>query len=61
MENGDRLERRIEGLVLSHELLAGDLKSLSALVTDIAVGTTRLLRAVESHEQRISQLEEEKN
>jgi hypothetical protein len=53
MENDDRLERRIEVLILSHELLAGDLKSLNALVTDIAVGTTRLQCAVESHEQRM--------
>lgn len=31
---------------------------LESLVTDIAEGTARLLRVVEAHEQRISDLEE---
>jgi hypothetical protein len=46
-ERDARLERRIEGSMLSHELLADDLKSLSVLVNDIGVGTARLLRAIE--------------
>ncbi len=57
---GDQQSRRIEGLILSHELLALDLKSLSSFVNEIAVGTTRLLRAVEAHETRISDLEDDR-
>jgi len=57
---GDQQSRRIEGLILSHELLALDLKSLSSFVAEIGVGTARLLRAVEAHETRIDSLEDDR-
>jgi len=47
------------------ELLASDVHDLQSVVRDlanftkdVAVGTARLLMAVEAHEQRISNLEE---
>lgn len=61
-------DERIEALTQSVELLASiqrdsqkrsdqRLARLEQLVTEIAEGTARLLRAVESHEHRISDLE----
>lgn len=66
------LDERIEALAQSVELLshmqkateqhivtlAQHGKRLEKLVTDIAEGTARLLQAIESHERRISDLEE---
>ena len=66
------LDERLEALTHSVELLASmqrdtesriaqlakNQKRLEQLATEIAEGTARLLRIVESHEQRISDLEE---
>jgi len=69
------IDERLEALTHSVELLAsmqrdtesriGQLaknhKRLEQLATEIAEGTARLLRIVESHEQRISDLEQGQN
>jgi hypothetical protein len=57
-ERINRLTDRHEALTQSVEMLTKDVRDLTALVKDIALGTARLLRAVEGHEQRISDLEE---
>jgi hypothetical protein len=64
---GAETDRRLEGLTLSHQLLAGEMRDLrtlindlGTLVNDIAVGTARLLRVAESHEKRIGDLEAER-
>jgi hypothetical protein len=65
------IDQRLEALTQSVELLAAMHKDtmlgveklrkadsrLEKLVTEIAEGTARLLHAVESHEQRIADLE----
>jgi hypothetical protein len=66
MDGGDRnIDQRIEALTMNLELLASDVHDLQSVVRDlanftkdVAVGTARLLMAVEAHEQRISNLEE---
>lgn len=64
-ERLDRLTERHEALTQTVELLSEDVRALSKevrelvpLVKDIAIGTARLLHAVEGHEQRLSDLEE---
>jgi hypothetical protein len=57
-ERLDRLTERHEALTLSVEILTQDVRDLTSLVKEIAVGTARLLHAIEGHEQRISDLEE---
>jgi hypothetical protein len=66
------IDERLEALTQSVELLAGMHKDdqkmidrlskrndrLEALVTEIAEGTARLLHVIESHEERISDLEQ---
>jgi len=70
-ERLDRLTERHETLTQTVELLTGDVRELTGavkmlakehgnldtLVNDIAEGTVRLLRAIESHERRITNLE----
>jgi archaellum component FlaC len=70
-ERLERLTERHEALTQTVELLTGDIRELTGavkmlakehgnldnLVNDIAEGTARLLRAIESHERRISDLE----
>ena len=70
-ERLDRLTERHEALTQTVELLTGDVRELTGavkmlakehgnldtLVNDIAEGTVRLLRAIESHERRITNLE----
>ncbi len=70
-ERLERLTERHEALTQTMELLTGDVRELTGavrmlaqehrkldnLVNDIAEGTARLLRAIESHEHRISDLE----
>lgn len=56
-ERIDRLTERHEALTYSVELLEGKLERLSGFVNEIAEGTVRLLRAVESHERRLNDLE----
>lgn len=74
-ERLDRLTERHEALTQTVELLTTDVRELTnavktlarehgkldSLVSDIAEGTARLLRAIESHEHRISRLEGEKS
>lgn len=64
-ERLDRLTERHEALTQTVELLTQDVRALGKevrelvpLVKDIAIGTARLLDAVEGHEQPISDLEE---
>ena len=64
-ERLDRLTERHEALTLNVELLTKDvrdlaqeMRSLGALVKDVALGTARLLHAVEGHERRIGALED---
>jgi hypothetical protein len=73
-ERLDRLAERHEALTQTVELLTTDGRELTSavkvlarehgkldtLVNEIAEGTVRLLRAIESHEHRISRLEGEK-
>jgi NADP-dependent 3-hydroxy acid dehydrogenase YdfG len=73
-ERLDRLTERHEALTQTVELLTTDVRELTSavkvlarehgkldiLVNDIAEGTVRLLRAIESHEHRISRLEGKK-
>jgi hypothetical protein len=40
-------------------MLTKDVRDLTAIVKDIALGTARLLNTVEAHEQRISDLEDD--
>jgi hypothetical protein len=47
----------VRALTGAVKLLAREHKRLDSLVTDIA-GTTRLMRAIDSHEQRIGDLKE---
>ena len=70
-ERLDRLTERHEALTQTVELLTGDVRELTGavkmlakehgnldtLVNDIAEGTVRLLRAIESNERRITNLE----
>ena len=70
-ERLDRLTERHEALTQTVELLTSDVRELTGavkmlakehgnldtLVNDIAEGTVRLLRAIESHERRIANLE----
>jgi len=65
------IDERLEKLVARHEALTHTVElmaamqvesqkraaTLESLVTEIAVGTARLLNTVEAHEQRISRLE----
>jgi len=64
-ERLDRLTERHEALTMNVELLTKDvrdlaqeMRNLGSLVRDIALGTARLLHAVEGHERRISALED---
>jgi hypothetical protein len=59
------IDERLEALTMNLELLASDAHDLQGVVRDpanftkdVAVGTARLLVAVEAHEQRIGRLEE---
>jgi len=56
-ERLDKLTERHEALTQSVEMLTKDVREMAALVNDIALGTARLLRVAEAHEQRISHLE----
>jgi hypothetical protein len=42
------------------KILAREHGNLDSLVNEIAEGTARLLRAIESHEHRINRLEDER-
>lgn len=54
----DKLTERHESLTLSVEMLTKDVHDLASLVKDVALGTARLLHAIEGHERRIDQLEQ---
>ena len=47
----------VRELTSAVKILAREHGKLDSLVNDIAEGTARLLRAIESHEHRISRLE----
>lgn len=51
-------ERRMEKVIVAMDRLSQRNARLEDLVTEIAQGTARPLRAAEAHEQRVSRLEE---
>jgi tRNA A37 threonylcarbamoyladenosine synthetase subunit TsaC/SUA5/YrdC len=53
----ERLDQHMENFAEEMKRLGKRNLRLESLVVDIAEGTARLLRAVETHEQRISDLE----
>lgn len=57
-ERLEKLTERHEALTQSVEMLTKDVRDLTSLVKDIALGTARLLHAIEGHEERISDPEE---
>jgi hypothetical protein len=64
MDIDERLEwlaQRHEALTQTAELLTKDLSDMKVLVNDIVEGTARLLHVAETHEKRISRLEDAKS
>lgn len=53
----ERLDQHMQQFTQEMKALGNRNLRLESLVVDIAEGTARLLRAVETHEQRISDLE----